>query len=60
MYKRQLYAHCSKVDVKEGVQVSVGQKVAEVGATGNATGNHLHLEIWRDGKALDPAHYVSV
>ena len=55
-----LYAHCSKVDVKEGVQVSVGQKVAEVGATGNATGNHLHLEIWRDGKALDPAHYVSV
>lgn len=53
-----LYAHCSKVDVKEGNTVSAGEKIAEVGATGNATGNHLHLEIWRDGKALDPAHYV--
>ncbi|MGM9613096.1 MAG: M23 family metallopeptidase [Butyricicoccus sp.] len=55
-----LYAHCSRVDVQEGETVSMGDKIAEVGATGNATGNHLHLEIWRDGKTLDPAHYISV
>lgn len=55
-----LYAHCSRVDVKEGDTVSAGDQIAAVGATGNATGNHLHLEVWRDGKALDPSHYVSV
>lgn len=55
-----LYAHCSRVDVQEGETVSMGDKIAAVGATGNATGNHLHLEVWRDGKALNPAHYVSV
>lgn len=55
-----LYAHCSKVDAQAGDTVAAGDKIAEVGATGNATGNHLHLEIWRDGKALDPAQYVNV
>lgn len=55
-----LYAHCSKVNAQAGDTVSAGDKIAEVGATGSATGNHLHLEIWRDGKALNPAHYISV
>ena len=54
-----LYAHCSRIDVKEGDRVACGQKIAEVGATGNATGNHLHLEVWRDGKTLNPAYYVA-
>lgn len=54
-----LYAHCSTVDVQQGDTVEAGDKIAEVGATGNATGNHLHFEVWRDGKALNPAHYVT-
>lgn len=40
-----LYAHCSKLDIKEGQKVKKGEKIAEVGETGNATGPHLHFEI---------------
>lgn len=54
-----LYAHCSKLIAKKGDEIKAGQKIAEVGATGNATGNHLHLEVWRDGKALNPLYYVT-
>lgn len=54
-----LYAHCDKLIAKKGETVKVGQEIAQVGATGNATGNHLHFEVWRDGKALDPRHYVT-
>lgn len=54
-----LYAHCSKLLAAQGDSVQVGQEIAQVGATGNATGNHLHLEVWRDGKALNPLHYVT-
>lgn len=53
-----LYAHCSKITAKQGDKVKAGDKIAEVGATGVATGNHLHFEVWRDGKILDPSHYV--
>lgn len=53
-----LYAHCSRIDVKQGDTVAAGDAIAAVGATGNATGNHLHFEVWRDGKALNPSHYV--
>lgn len=54
-----LYAHCSSVTAQPGEKVSAGQEVAKVGATGAATGNHLHLEIWKDGNALNPADYVT-
>lgn len=53
-----LYAHCSKLVAKEGDTVKAGQEIAQVGSTGNSTGNHLHFEIWRDGKALNPHNYV--
>ena len=53
-----LYAHCDKLIAKKGEAVKAGQEIAQVGATGNATGNHLHFEIWRDGKALNPSNYV--
>lgn len=53
-----LYAHCSKLLKKDGQAVTAGEPIAEVGATGIATGNHLHIEVWRAGKILDPENYV--
>lgn len=52
------YAHCSKILVVRGQRVKRGQKIALVGATGLATGPHLHYEVWVAGKAVDPLHYV--
>ncbi len=54
-----LYAHCSSISAKVGDAVGCGDEIALVGQTGNATGPHLHLELWRDGKALDPASYLT-
>lgn len=49
-----LYAHCSKIYVKEGEHIVQGQQIAEVGATGNVTGPHLHFEIRRNNEYIDP------
>lgn len=57
---KSFYAHCSKLCVGQGKTVSVGDKIAESGDTGNATGPHLHLELKRDGIFLDPRLYVNV
>lgn len=53
-----LYAHCSALYVKVGQWVSQGDRIAAMGRTGNATGNHLHFEIRSNGKYLDPAKYI--
>lgn len=54
------YAHCSKLCVQQGQKVSVGEKVAESGATGEVTGPHLHFEMKKDGVRLNPAYYISL
>lgn len=53
-----LYAHNSDNIVKVGTYVYKGQKIALVGATGRATGNHLHFEIRVKGKHRDPLDYL--
>ena len=53
------YAHCSKIFVEKGQQVKVGERVALVGKTGQATGPHLHFELLYNGVYLDPVHYIS-
>jgi murein DD-endopeptidase MepM/ murein hydrolase activator NlpD len=52
------YAHCSKLLVKQGEFVRRGAKIAEVGSTGRSTGSHLHFEVRREGKALNPARFL--
>lgn len=49
-----IYAHCKKLYLKEGDTVRKGQEIAEVGSTGNSTGPHLHFEIRKDGRLVDP------
>jgi murein DD-endopeptidase MepM/ murein hydrolase activator NlpD len=49
-----LYAHCSKIYVKEGDNISQGQNIAEVGSTGNSTGPHLHFEIKYKERLVNP------
>lgn len=52
------YGHCSKLLVKKGQKVSQGQLIGLVGATGDATGPHLHFEIRVNGAAVNPEKYV--
>jgi len=48
------YGHNSSLRVRVGEQVRKGQVIARSGRTGNASGPHLHFEIRRQGRALDP------
>lgn len=52
------YGHCSKLYYSAGTYVEQGQGIAEVGSTGNSTGNHLHLEIRINGVAYNPQNYL--
>jgi murein DD-endopeptidase MepM/ murein hydrolase activator NlpD len=49
-----VYAHLSRIDVKKGQRVEQGQRVGAVGATGWATGPHLHFEFRVNGQHQDP------
>lgn len=52
--KVTVYAHLSRIDVKKGQRISQGQRVGAVGATGWATGPHLHFEFRVGGAHQDP------
>ena len=49
-----LYAHLSRIDVRKGQSVEQGQRIGAVGATGWATGPHLHFEFLVNGDHVDP------
>jgi hypothetical protein len=51
---RSMYAHLSRIDVRTGQAVVAGSRVGLVGATGFATGPHLHFELRLRGAALNP------
>ncbi|MFA7632535.1 MAG: M23 family metallopeptidase [Thiohalomonadaceae bacterium] len=52
------YGHNKSVEVKVGDTVKKGQAVAIMGSTGRSTGPHVHFEVLRNGRAVDPARYV--
>ena len=52
------YGHLSKIDVKVGQSVKIGQTIGEIGSTGRSTGPHLHYETRIDGDAVDPQKFL--
>ncbi len=53
-----LYAHNSKLLVKQGDKVKKGSPISKVGNTGRSTGTHLHYEVKLNGKNVNPAKYL--
>ena len=54
------YGHMSRIAVASGTRVRAGQVIGYVGSTGLSTGPHLHYEVFRDGRPVDPGsvHFV--
>lgn len=54
------YGHLSRITVKKGTRVNQGQRIGSVGSTGRSTGPHLHFEIRKDNKALNPKKFIKI
>ena len=54
-----LYAHCKTIYLKQGDTVVQGQKIGEVGSTGKATGPHLHFEIRKANRVMNPEYILA-
>ena len=57
---RTIYAHMSEIDVVQGIRVFKGQTIGKIGNSGRSTGPHIHYEIRRGRKALDPMDYLDL
>jgi murein DD-endopeptidase MepM/ murein hydrolase activator NlpD len=55
---RTLYGHMSSLNVKVGQTVSKGTAIGIMGATGDATGVHLHFEVYKNGSLVNPLTYL--
>jgi murein DD-endopeptidase MepM/ murein hydrolase activator NlpD len=53
------YGHMSRILVREGQTISAGDIVGRAGATGRATGPHVHYEVRRNGEAVNPIHFLN-
>jgi len=52
-----LYAHLDEILVKKGEKLDAGKTLGKVGNTGQSTGSHLHYEVRKNGKPVNPADY---
>nr|WP_232823428.1 M23 family metallopeptidase [Dyella sp. C9] len=52
------YAHNSKLEVRPGQRVHVGDVISEAGSTGRSTGSHVHFEVWYLGRVVNPLAFV--
>lgn len=55
-----VYAHCRTLEVARGQRVGAGQVIATVNSTGSSTGNHLHFEVQRGGRPVNPSSFFSL
>jgi murein DD-endopeptidase MepM/ murein hydrolase activator NlpD len=53
-----IFAHLSKVGVKEGQTINRGEVIGNVGSSGATTGPHLHYEVQVDGFPSDPLAFI--
>lgn len=53
------YAHNSRLSRRVGELVRAGDEIAKAGSTGRSTGPHVHLEVWQDGRVVDPRRFLS-
>jgi len=55
---RTAYAHNGKATVRVGQRVVRGERIALSGSTGLSTGPHVHYEVWKNGRHVDPAGFL--
>lgn len=53
------YAHAKDILVKPGDVVRKGDTIALMGSTGRATGSHVHYEVYKNGRSVDPSSYIA-
>lgn len=54
------YAHMGKVYVQEGEDLTIENVIGEVGLTGRTTGPHLHIEVYKNDRPVNPAAYLTI
>ncbi|HEY0136531.1 MAG TPA: M23 family metallopeptidase, partial [Nannocystis sp.] len=52
------YAHNSRLGRRVGELVRTGDEIAKAGSTGRSTGAHVHLELWQDGRVVNPRPFL--
>jgi murein DD-endopeptidase MepM/ murein hydrolase activator NlpD len=55
-----LYGHLSHINVHEGQEVNTGDVIGKVGSTGRSTGTHLHYEVRKNGKPINPVKFLTL
>jgi murein DD-endopeptidase MepM/ murein hydrolase activator NlpD len=55
-----LYGHLSKILVRKGQQIDIGEQIGNIGSTGRSTGPHLHYEVHRNGQKMNPQSFLTL